>query len=147
MRREKDSWIWTLSITLLIPFSLLIGKCANARIWVGQRRMNPHPLTHPPLIKKLIVCRKLEEVGQQYGSSAVVCHIHMLANGSYVLNVANTGLGEAILCRNGRAVPLTTPHSPTTNIKERARIADARGFISQVNLMLYSGTTLFQPLK
>ena len=76
--------------------------------------------------------RKLGEIGQQYGSSAVICHIHMLPNGSYVLNVANTGLGEAILCRSGRGVPLTTPHAPATNFNERTRIADTRGFVSQV---------------
>lgn len=77
--------------------------------------------------------RKLGEMGQHYGSSAVICHLRMLSNGSYELNVANTGLGEAILCRSGRAVPLTTPHSPSTNMSERTRVADTRGFVSQVN--------------
>lgn len=73
-------------------------------------------------------------MGQQYGSSAVLCHLHALPEGGYVLNVANTGLGEAILCRSGRAVPLTTPHTPSSNMSERTRIADTRGFVSQVRL-------------
>ena len=54
--------------------------------------------------------------------------------GGYMLNVANTGLGEAILCRSGRPVPLTTAHSPATNAQERTRIADSRGFVSRVCL-------------
>ncbi len=49
-----------------------------------------------------------------------------------MLNVVNTGLGEAILCRSGRAVPLTTPHLPATNAQERSRVASTQGFISQV---------------
>ena len=80
----------------------------------------------------MFISRKLGEIGTQFGSSAVVSHIHMLPNGSYVLNAANTGLGEAILCRSGRAVPLTTPHNPAVNVNERTRIADTRGFVSQV---------------
>ena len=53
--------------------------------------------------------------------------------GGYSLNVANTGLGEAILCRSGRPVPLTTPHSPATSVQERVRIAESRGFVSRVS--------------
>lgn len=82
----------------------------------------------------ILYCRQLGEIGQRYGCSVVLCHFHALKDGTYVLNVANTGLGEAILCRSGRAVPLTTPHSPSTNIKERTRVVDAKGFISQVGI-------------
>lgn len=42
------------------------------------------------------------------------------------------GLGEAILCRRGHAVPLTMPHSPATCKEERERVKEAGGFISQV---------------
>ena len=42
------------------------------------------------------------------------------------------GLGEAILCRRGHAVPLATAHSPATNKEERQRVKEAGGFISQV---------------
>lgn len=77
--------------------------------------------------------RRLGEVATKYGCSAILSHIHMLKDGTYVLNVANTGLGEAILCRSGRAVPLTTSHDPSTNTRERTRIADSRGFVSQVS--------------
>ena len=77
--------------------------------------------------------RRLGETATEYGCSTILTHIHVLKNGAYILNVANTGLGEAILCRSGRAVPLTTAHEPSTNPRERTRIADSRGFISQVS--------------
>ena len=79
------------------------------------------------------VYRQLGTIGQKYGCSAVVCHIIAMPHGGYVLNVANTGLGEAILCRSGRPVPLTTPHSPATSAQERERIAESRGFVSRVS--------------
>ena len=78
------------------------------------------------------MCRKLQEIGQRFGCSVVLCHLHAREDGSYVVNVANAGLGEAILSRSGRAVPLTTTHSPATNAQERIRITDSKGFISQV---------------
>ena len=80
----------------------------------------------------LCLCRNLGELGQKDGSSLILCHIQEVYDQTYTLNVASTGLGVAILCRSGRAVPLTTPHSPSSNAKEMMRIADARGFVSQV---------------
>ena len=44
------------------------------------------------------------------------------------------GLGEAVLCHRGRAVPLATAHSPATNKEERERVKEAGGFISQVQI-------------
>lgn len=85
----------------------------------------------------LLYLRELGEIGQKYGCSVVLCHIHHARRrGVYLLNTANTGLGEAILCRGGRAIPLTTTHSPATNPSERTRIIEAKGFISQVRLTL-----------
>jgi len=83
----------------------------------------------------IIVCllfRRLGEVATENGCSTILAHIRMLKDGNYVLNVANSGIGEAILCRSGRPVPLTTPHDPGNNPMERTRIADSRGFVSQV---------------
>lgn len=81
--------------------------------------------------------RALGETGQKYGCSAVLCHIHHVRKrGVYLLHTANTGLGEAVLCRGGRVVPLTTAHSPATNPSERTRIVEAKGFISQVRITL-----------
>lgn len=48
-----------------------------------------------------------------------------------VYNYVCAGLGEAILCRSGRAVPLMTAHSPATCKEERERVKEAGGFISQ----------------
>ena len=79
--------------------------------------------------------RELGEIGQKYGCSIVLCHIHPVrGKGAYHLNIANTGLGEAILCRNGHAIPLTVTHSPASNPTERTRVVDAKGFISQVGV-------------
>ena len=42
------------------------------------------------------------------------------------------GLGEAVLCRRGNVVAMTTVHSPATCEEERTRVKEAGGFISQV---------------
>ena len=80
-----------------------------------------------------VLYRKLGELGQKDGSSLILCHIQDIYEQTYRLSVASTGLGEAILCRSGRAVPLTSPHSPSSNTNEMMRVADARGFVSQVS--------------
>ncbi len=85
-------------------------------------------------------------MANEYGCSVILSHIHALKDGMYVLNIANTGLGEAVLCRSGRAVPLTTPHNPATNSRERTRIADSRGFVSQVSQLVFYCQCLLQTL-
>lgn len=78
-------------------------------------------------------CRVLGDVGKKYGSSLVLCHIQAQQNGLYNLNVANTGLGEAVLFRKGKGIPLTTPHQPAMNMDERRKLVGRKGFLSQVS--------------
>ncbi|KAL5466748.1 hypothetical protein EMCRGX_G030897 [Ephydatia muelleri] len=75
--------------------------------------------------------RVLGDVGKKYGSSLVLCHIQAQQNGLYNLNVANTGLGEAVLFRKGKGIPLTTPHQPAMNMDERRKLVGRKGFLSQ----------------
>ena len=53
--------------------------------------------------------------------------------GGYTLNVANTGLGDAILCHGSQVIPLTVAHNPATNRDEVRRIVKEKGFISEVS--------------
>ena len=78
--------------------------------------------------------RKIGEVGQKFGSSLILSHFKKLPNGSHVLNIANTGLGEAILLDSRRMVVLASPHIPSRSKEEIARITERAGFISEVRL-------------
>lgn len=79
----------------------------------------------------LVLHRSLGDVGRKYGSSLVLCHIQAQQNGGYSLNVANTGLGEAVLFRKGKGIPLTSPHQPAVNADERRKLVGRKGFLSQ----------------
>ena len=72
-------------------------------------------------------------MGRKYGSSLILCHFQAFQDGLYNLNVANTGLGEAVLYRRGKIIPLTTPHLPATNTDERRKLVGRKGFLSQVS--------------
>ena len=62
----------------------------------------------------------------------LLCHLKSTANNDHVLHVANTGLCEAILCRDGEAIQLTSPHATNTNKDECQRIIQLGGFITKV---------------
>ena len=49
-----------------------------------------------------------------------------------MLCIANTGLCEAILCRDGEVIQLTSPHAADTNKDEYQRIVQLGGFITKV---------------
>lgn len=78
--------------------------------------------------------RDLGQLGLKYGASMVVCHILKKPNGDYILNTANTGLGEAILCTGSQVTTVTNPHNPATNKAEATRVAQEKGFISEVGV-------------
>ena len=76
--------------------------------------------------------RKLGEVGQKFGSSLILTHLKQLPSGRHVLNVANAGLGEAILLHGRHVEVLASPHFPSSSKEEIARITGQMGFISEV---------------
>ena len=77
--------------------------------------------------------RELRQIGLKYGASVVLCHLKEESNGEFTLNTANTGLGEAILCSGNQVTVLTNPHNPATNKEESNRVAQEKGFISEVS--------------
>lgn len=73
-----------------------------------------------------------QKTGTECGQCRYV-DLHMARCGCEICDMGTcAGLGEAILCRHGHAVPLTMPHSPATSKEERERVKEAGGFISQV---------------
>lgn len=63
--------------------------------------------------------RKLGTAGQRLGGSAALCHIrHGLVapsdrggGGCFTVTAANVGRCQAVLCRDGKALPLSTTHT------------------------------------
>ena len=76
--------------------------------------------------------RQLGEVGQQAGASLLLCRLTTTASNDCVLHIANTGLCEAVLCRDGEVIQLTPPHAADTNKDESQRIIQLGGFITKV---------------
>ena len=58
-----------------------------------------------------------------------------------MLHIANTGLCEAILCRDGEVMQLTSAHAADTNKDERQRIIQLGGFITKVYIGPYAAKT------
>ena len=78
--------------------------------------------------------RRLGSLGLKYGASMILTHLKQdTTGGGYTLNVANTGLGDAILCHGSQVTPLTVAHNPATNRDEVRRIVKEKGFISEVS--------------
>ena len=72
-------------------------------------------------------------IGLKYGASMILAHLKEApSGGGYTLNVANTGLGDAILCHGSQVTTLTVPHNPATNRDEVIRVVKEKGFISEV---------------
>ena len=73
-------------------------------------------------------------IGLKYGASMILAHLKEAPSGGggYTLNVANTGLGDAILCHGSQVTTLTVPHNPATNRDEVIRVVKEKGFISEV---------------
>jgi protein phosphatase 2C family protein 2/3 len=67
---------------------------------------------------------KKYDVGDRAGSTCVVAVIN-----KKTITVSNTGDSRCVLCRDGKAVPLTVDHEPSSK-EEQRRIEGAGGFVA-----------------
>lgn len=73
--------------------------------------------------------------GQKLGASALLCYIHREPSdpGGYLsLTVANVGACQAVLCRNGRPVPLSKVYSLENCTDEMERVKVNKAIITEV---------------
>ena len=66
------------------------------------------------------------------GASVLLCHLVAADDNHDILHIANTGLNEAILCRSGEAIQMTSPHVADKNKDERKRVVELKGFVTKV---------------
>ncbi|XP_053177307.1 PH domain leucine-rich repeat-containing protein phosphatase 2 [Scomber japonicus] len=86
--------------------------------------------------------RKLGMAGQKLGASALLCYIHHESSepGGYLsLTVANVGTCQAVLCRDGRPVPLSKVYSLENCTEEMERVKLSKAIITEDNKV--SGVT------
>ncbi|XP_039985985.1 PH domain leucine-rich repeat-containing protein phosphatase 2 isoform X1 [Xiphias gladius] len=86
--------------------------------------------------------RKLGMAGQKLGASALLCYIHHEPSdpGGYLsLTVANVGTCQAVLCRDGRPVPLSKVYSLENCTNEMERVKLSKAIITEDNKV--SGVT------
>ncbi|XP_051557049.1 PH domain leucine-rich repeat-containing protein phosphatase 1-like [Myxocyprinus asiaticus] len=83
----------------------------------------------------LVMQRKLGTAGQKLGGSAVLCHIRHDPTdpaGCFTLTAANVGKCQAVLCRDGKALPLSLLHN--ISIKEEyKRVRQHKAIITEDN--------------
>lgn len=75
--------------------------------------------------------------GQKLGSSAVLCYIrNEVADpaSNFSLTVANVGTCQAVLCRSGKAVPLSKVFSFEQCSEEARRVKGQKAIITEVGL-------------
>ncbi|TNN87530.1 PH domain leucine-rich repeat-containing protein phosphatase 2 [Liparis tanakae] len=92
--------------------------------------------------KTLNLFRKLGMAGQKLGASALLCYIHHEPSdpgGYFSLTVANVGTCQAILCRDGRPVPLSKVYSLENCTEEMERVKLSKAIITEDNKV--SGVT------
>lgn len=78
--------------------------------------------------------RKLGTAGQKLGGSAALCHIRhdpTDPGGCFTLTAANVGKCQAILCRDGKPLPLSLLHNIGLE-EEYRRIRQHRAIITEV---------------
>lgn len=83
--------------------------------------------------------RKLGMAGQKLGASALLCYVHREQSESganFSLTVANVGTCQAVLCRNGRPVPLSKVYSLENSTEEMERIKLNKAIITEVLQLL-----------
>ncbi|KAM8894097.1 PH domain leucine-rich repeat-containing protein phosphatase 2 isoform 2-T2 [Spinachia spinachia] len=86
--------------------------------------------------------RKLGMAGQKLGASALLCYIHHEPSdpgGYFSLTVANVGTCQAVLCRDGRPVPLSKVYSLENCTEEMERVKLSKAIITEDNKV--SGVT------
>lgn len=83
----------------------------------------------------LVMQRKLGTAGQKLGGSAALCHIRhdpTDPTGCFTLTAANVGKCQAVLCRDGKALPLSLLHN--ISIKEEYnRVRQHKAIITEDN--------------
>lgn len=83
--------------------------------------------------------------GQKLGASALLCYIHHEPSdpGGYLsLTVANVGTCQAVLCRDGRPVPLSKVYSLENCTEEMERVKFNKAIITEVIHNLYVSRVL-----
>lgn len=78
--------------------------------------------------------------GQKLGASALLCYIHHEASdsgGYFNLTVANVGTCQALLCRDGRPVPLSKVYSLDNSSEEMERVKLSKAIITEVTQLVY----------
>ncbi|NXO94723.1 PHLP2 phosphatase, partial [Certhia brachydactyla] len=84
----------------------------------------------------LVSHRKLGMAGQKLGSSAVLCYIRNEVADSasnFSLTVANVGTCQAVLCRSGKALPLSKVFSLEQCSEEARRVKEQKAIITEDN--------------
>lgn len=82
--------------------------------------------------------RKLGTAGQKLGGSAALCHIRhdpTDPGGCFTLTAANVGKCQAILCRDGKPLPMSLLHNVGLE-EEYRRIRQHRAIITEVRSLL-----------
>ncbi|XP_072297682.1 PH domain leucine-rich repeat protein phosphatase 1 [Eucyclogobius newberryi] len=83
----------------------------------------------------LVMQRKLGTAGQKLGGSAALCHIRhdpTDPGGCFTLTAANVGKCQAILCRDGKPMPLSVLHNVALE-EEYRRIRQHRAIVTEEN--------------
>ncbi|KAL7875577.1 hypothetical protein AOLI_G00105400 [Acnodon oligacanthus] len=83
----------------------------------------------------LVMQRKLGTAGQKLGGSAVLCHIRhdpTDPTGCFTLTAANVGKCQAVLCRDGKALPLSLLHNIGLE-EEYSRVRQHKAIITEDN--------------
>lgn len=87
----------------------------------------------------LLSCRKLGTAGQKMGGSAALCHIRHDPvapgehGGCFTLKAANVGRCQAVLCRSGKAMQLSTTHTVQEE-SEYQRVRQHNTIITEVTV-------------
>ncbi|KAG5849870.1 hypothetical protein ANANG_G00076280 [Anguilla anguilla] len=83
----------------------------------------------------LVMQRKLGTAGQKLGGSAALCHIKhdpMDPGGCFTLTAANVGKCQAILCRDGKPLPLSVIHNVGV-AEEYQRVRQHKAIVTEDN--------------
>jgi len=84
----------------------------------------------------------LGTAGQKLGGSAALCHIRHDPTdpaGCFTLTAANVGKSQAVLCRDGKALPLSLLHNISID-EEYNRVQQHKAIITEVPETLSTGT-------
>ncbi|XP_053401154.1 PH domain leucine-rich repeat-containing protein phosphatase 2-like isoform X2 [Mercenaria mercenaria] len=114
-----------------------VTRILSNRIVAVMEEEYKHPVTGPEYLKYTLLAahRKLKSTGQKVGAAGAICHLHKHPSGNspYVLNVANVGDVEVVICRRGEASVLSKLFSVSSNKEEMERICKSGGIVTEDN--------------